>query len=126
MTVLRPLIGLMFAIITLYTLLVFRNEGVDFLTPFIGPIADFGWRGQFNLDFGFYLLLSGLWLAWRSGFSAAGCLQGAFAASLGMMVFAPLVLLHAHRARGDLNRLLLGRQAAAQGPQVRAASALGG
>ena len=51
------------------------------------------WAGQFNMDFTCFLLLSGLWLAWRHAFSPSGIVLGVVGLD----------------ARGDVKVLVLGR-----------------
>jgi hypothetical protein len=63
-------------------------------------------------DLSGYLILSGLWLAWRVGLTGASVVSVIAAATLGMLVFAQIVLILAHRAGGDLRQLLLGVHAA--------------
>ncbi|MEM7546536.1 MAG: hypothetical protein AAF367_13445 [Pseudomonadota bacterium] len=50
----------------------------------MGDLASGNWRGQFNLDFLVYLILSGLWVAWRGGFSGQSIALGFMASVLGM------------------------------------------
>ncbi|MEQ9448599.1 MAG: hypothetical protein RLN70_06775, partial [Rhodospirillaceae bacterium] len=71
-------------------------------------IAGMTWQGQFNTDFMMYLMLSGLWTAWRSGFTAGAVALGAVAAVLGILFLAPYLLYLSYRTKGDLRRLLLG------------------
>lgn len=105
---LRNFIALLFLGIMIYSTIVILKEGPNFMLPFLGNLASVTWQGQFNLDFASYLLLSGLWIAWREGFSGRGILLGGIAAVLGMMVFAPYLLVRLHQSDGDLSRLLLG------------------
>lgn len=111
MTAFRLLLWLLFALIGLYTLATFATAGPDFISPFLAPLPHFGWAGQFHLDFALYLLLSGLWVAWRSHFTAFGIACGLLAATFGMLILAPLLLLFLARAEGDPRRLLLGDRA---------------
>ncbi len=90
------------------TFFVMMVNGVDFLTPFFEALLSGTWQGQFNLDFGMYLLLSALWIMWRSGFSGLSIVLGVLAGSLGMLVFAPYLLWLTRQNKGDFNKLLLG------------------
>jgi len=91
-----------------YTGLVISAHGLDLLPIFFGDIVKAGWPGQFNFDFSCFLMLSGLWTAWRNSFSALGLLLG-FAALVGGAGFLLLYLfILTIRSRGDVPCLLLG------------------
>ncbi|MBD3662453.1 hypothetical protein [Sulfitobacter aestuariivivens] len=108
MTYLRTGLIAMCALLATYTLIVVFREGTGLVAVFFGDLISVTWRGQFNLDFACYLMLSALWVAWRSGFKAAGIFTALIASVVGMLFFAPLVLVYASRASGDLKKLLLG------------------
>lgn len=111
MKLLKVLLVFFAVAIAVYTLAVFFRDGVNFVPPFVSAIASVTWQGQFNLDFSFYIILSALWLMWRHEFSPVG--YGLAALSIfGMAFFAPYLLIQCVRARGDVQRLLLGGQAA--------------
>jgi len=69
MTVLRSIIAALGLGLLVYTLAVIPQHGINLLPVFLGDVFAVNWSGQFNLDFASYLLLSGLWVAWRGGFS---------------------------------------------------------
>ena len=108
MTVLRNLLMGMFAVMAIYTGVVILREGVGLFPVFFGDLVSLTWRGQFNLDFACYLVLGGLWVAWRSGFSGRGVIWGLLVSVLGMTLLAPLMLVMSAQAGGDPRRLLLG------------------
>ena len=81
---------------------------------FFGDVAAMGWAGQFNLDFGCLLVLSGLWLAWRNHFSPAGLVLGVLGSVGGTLVLAPYLLFASIQAKGDVEVLLLGPVRAAR------------
>lgn len=60
------------------------GHGLNLLPLVMGDLASGNWRGQFNLDFLVYLILSGLWVAWRGGFSGQSIALGFMASVLGM------------------------------------------
>jgi hypothetical protein len=66
------LVGCLFAI-TGYTAVTILNHGMGLVPVFFADMAEMAWPGQFNLDFSCFLLLSGLWVAWRHQFAAAAC-----------------------------------------------------
>lgn len=108
MTVLRNILMMLFGILALYTVVVIWRDGLGWAPVFFGDLLSLTWRGQFNLDFSGYLIVSALWLAWRSGFSAGGIAVALAASVLGMMVFAPAVLMIIRQSNGDMAHLLLG------------------
>lgn len=108
MPVLRNILMVLFGVLFIYTVAVILRDGVGLFPVFFGDLMSVTWRGQFNLDFACYLVLSALWLAWRSGFSPGGTLIALIAGVFGMTAFAPVVLVLISRARGDVRRLLLG------------------
>lgn len=93
-----------------YTLVVGRNHGWNLLPVFFSQIADLGWPGQFNLDFMTMLGLSGLWVAWRHGFTPGAIALGFVAFFGGMMFLAPYLLWAGSEAGGDPARMLLGNR----------------
>ena len=98
----------MTATIILFTITAVADEGLDLFTPFLGPIVAMNWQGQFNIDFATYLVLSGIWMAWRSGFSRAGVMLGVCAPPLGILFFAPYLIFLIGKCGGDPRKLLLG------------------
>lgn len=91
-----------------YTLHVGQNHGWGLLQVFFSQIAEMGWPGQFNLDFMTMLGLSGLWVAWRHGFTTGAIVLGVVAFFGGMMFLAPYLLWASAQADGDPARMLLG------------------
>ncbi len=97
-----------------YTLIVIANHGMNIFPVFFGDIAAMGWPGQFNLDFLSFLLLGGLWLAWRHQFSVMGLCFGLFIFIGGMPFLASYLLVQSYRTGGDMRALLLGEARAAK------------
>ena len=96
-----------------YTLPVVMDYGLLALLPnFFGEMAHFNWQGQFNLDFFMFLLLSGLWIAWRNQFSLAGVLLGIGGVLLGAPYLAAYLLFLSFRVEGDATSMLLGERSA--------------
>ena len=102
MTFLRCLFIVFGIVIYLYSALVVMREGLGLFAVYFNDLFALNWSGQFNLDFALYLMLSGLWLAWRSGFSTSGIVRGLIASVCGMLYFVPQVLVLMARCRGDL------------------------
>ena len=108
MTALRVLLVVMGATVLAYTGLAVANEGVNLFATTLPVLPEFGWPGQFHVDFATYLVLSGLWVAWRHGFSAAGIALGVGASLLGMIFLATYLLVASAKANGDIEKVLLG------------------
>tara|TARA_R110002094_G_scaffold2207_5_gene9299 strand:+ start:920 stop:1261 length:342 start_codon:yes stop_codon:yes gene_type:complete len=113
MIYLRSLLLIFFAALSFYTAAVVLRDGVGLIPVFLAGLLSLTWQGQFNLDFAGYLALSGLWVAWRSGFTGAGITLGVIATFAGMLFFAPLALILMGRSGGDVRKLLLGVHAQA-------------
>jgi hypothetical protein len=96
-----------------YTMVVGLNHGWNLLPIFFGDMLAMTWPGQFNSDFMSFLMLSGLWLAWRHQFSPGGLALGLLGIFGGMMVLAPYLLYASYQANGDARVLLLGKANAA-------------
>lgn len=109
MQVLRGVLTLMTLGIFGYTAAVIAKDGINFVTPFLTGLWAVDWQGQFNFDFLFYLVLSGLWVGWRHGFAGTGLVL-ALLCGFGMVYFAPYLLVQVMRAQ-DVRALVLGPQA---------------
>lgn len=112
MTAFRTLLIAMIVLLYSYTLMVGVEHGWNLLPIFFGDMVAMTWPGQFNLDFMGFLLLSGLWLAWRHHFSAGGLALGLFGIFGGIALLAPYLLWASIQARGDVKVVLLGAQRA--------------
>ena len=72
-------------VIVVFTIAAVANDGWDLLPHFFDPIVELSWQGQFNVDFITYLILSGVWMAWRGGFTGVSIGLGLFAPLLGIL-----------------------------------------
>jgi hypothetical protein len=108
--VLRLVLIVHLAALTVYTAIVIANHGANLLPVFFGDIAAMAWPGQFNLDFLGFLILSALWTAWRSQFSALGWLLAVVALFGGMMFLSIYLLILSFNVR-TIPELLLGNTA---------------
>lgn len=104
----RFALTLMIAAITLYTGITVWSHGLNLLPHFFGAMRDMTWQGQFNFDFMLMLCLSGLWTAWRNGFSSAANALGLVAFFFGIMFLATYLLFLSYRTNGNLKQMLLG------------------
>ncbi len=109
MTGFRILLILMFSVLTIYTVMVIGAEGWNLLGVFFADMAKMQWPGQFNLDFMLMLTLSGLWVAWRHQFKAAGLGLGVLAFFGGALFLSIYLLIQTLRAKGDMRVVLLGK-----------------
>lgn len=105
----RILLGILIIGIISYTGIVISNHGWNLLPIFFGDMAAMTWSGQFNFDFMCFLILSGLWLAWRHQFTLGGLALGVLGLFGGIMVLAPYLLIASFKANGDIKTLLLGK-----------------
>ena len=96
----RVFLAVVFAGVFFYTATVGITHGWNLLPIFFGDIMAMTWAGQFNMDFTCFLLLSGLWLAWRHDFSPSGIALGAVGVFGGILVLAPYLLAASLKARG--------------------------
>ena len=108
MTAFRMVLIAMTALIILFTFTAIANGGLDLFAPFLNPIFAMTWQGQFHIDFAAYLVLSGIWMAWRSGFSRSGLILGICAPPLGILFFAPYLIYLTGKCGGDPRKLMLG------------------
>ena len=109
MTGFRILLILMFSVLTIYSAMVIGAEGWNLLGVFFADMAKMQWPGQFNLDFMLMLTLSGLWVAWRHQFSAAGLGLGVLAFFGGALFLSIYLLIQTLRTKGDMRVVLLGK-----------------
>ncbi len=109
---LKSLLLLQTAAIAGYTLVAFTKEGADLFSVFLSNLSSFTWNGQFNLDFGCYLMLSGLWIMWRDRFSSKAIIVAVAAMILGIIFFAPYLLYLLRVNGGNWRMVFLGRQSA--------------
>lgn len=104
----RPFLAACLLSILIYTGITIAAHGWDLLPVFFGDMADMGWPGQFNFDFFTFLLLSGLWTAWRSGFTLGGCSLGLIAVFGRILFLSIYLLILSYRHAGDLGEVMLG------------------
>lgn len=108
----RVFLAAVFLTVAVYTSTTVSLHGLDLFAVFFGDIAKLGWPGQFNLDFLMFLLMSGLWLAWRHDFSALGLGLGLLGVFGGSPFLSAYLLAASFSARGDMRVLLLGKRRA--------------
>lgn len=107
---LKILLSILALVVFSYTIFVFQKEGTDLFSVFFSNVKSISWSGQFNLDFMSYLKLSGLWIMWRNHFSGKSILIGFAAMILGIIFFAPYVLILLAQEKGELKKVLIGNR----------------
>lgn len=107
---LKSLLLLQTIAVLIYTIITIQNEGFVFLERALEFVQTMQWIGQFALDFGCYLILSALWIAWRNQFSWVGILMASAASILGIIVFAPYLLFLINKENGSIKRVLIGER----------------
>ncbi len=92
-----------------YTIYTGLHTGWNLFSVFFEDILNVTWRGQFNIDFLSYLLLTALWTSWRQKFSSLGIVLGLFALVGGIMFLAPYLLYLTYKNHNDIHKVLLGK-----------------
>ena len=108
MSALRLLLIVITVVILGFTVAAVANEGLNLLPHFLGPIFALTWQGQFNVDFTSYLVLSGVWMAWRGGFTTGSIALGVLAPPLGILFLAPYLIYLIRKTESDPRKLLMG------------------
>ena len=98
----------MFIVLAIYAVILIANGEFDFITPILTALFVVSWQGHINLDFMMFLTLAGLWIAWRSGFTASGIALGLFTVCSGMLFFSVYLAYQLSRCDNDPRQLLLG------------------
>ena len=109
MAAFRVVLVVLFVWVVGYTIPVLAEHGLAPLLPtFFGDMAEFTWPGQFNADFFGFLVLSGLWVAWRNHFSPLGLALGVVALFGGIPFLTAYLFIMSFRVDGDLRTLIMG------------------
>ena len=109
----RILLVLMLLVLIAYTGVVIASHGWNLFPVFFEDMTAMTWPGQFNTDFMGFLILSGLWTAWRHHFSPLGLLLGLIAVFGGIIFLTIYLLVVSGGAKGNAKVLLLGPRRAA-------------
>ncbi len=108
MALFRAILLIMLAIIVIYTSVTISMHGLHLLPHFFGAIATMDWQGQFNTDFMMFLMLSGLWTAWRNGMTGGAIALGIVAVFFGILFLSVYLLYLSYRKNGNMKQILLG------------------
>lgn len=109
MTYFRIYLVLAFLVLAAYTGIVIAEHGMSLFAVAARDVAQLGWPGQFDLDFTFLLILSGVWIAYRHRFSGTGIALGLCATVGGVLFTSVYLLVETFRTKGDVVALLLGQ-----------------
>ncbi|MEO1652704.1 MAG: hypothetical protein AAFU64_04090, partial [Bacteroidota bacterium] len=90
-----------------YTSVTIYHFGLNLFAVFFGDMGAMTWAGQFNLDFLSFLLLAGLWVAWRNDFSAFGVIFGLLVCLGGMPLLASYLLYLSFQEKGNIHKILV-------------------
>ncbi len=104
----RALLLVLFTALLVYTVIVGINHGWNLIPIFFNDMMAMTWPGQFNFDFMGFLILSGLWLAWRHHFTPTGLLLGLFGFFGGILFLSAYLFVASFKANGDIKELMLG------------------
>ena len=110
MAAFRVFLVIIILVVGTYTSVVIVDHGINLFPAFFGDMAKLAWPGQFNLDFMCLLMLSGLWVAWRHGFSGGGVALGVLAFLLGAPFLSGYLLVASIQVKGEVRALLLGAE----------------
>ncbi|AQA00639.1 hypothetical protein BWQ93_02975 [Sphingopyxis sp. QXT-31] len=98
--------------ILVYTGVTISAHGWNLLPIFFGDMAAMAWPGQFNFDFFTFLLLSGLWTAWRNDFTLGGLALGLVAVFGGMLFLSIYLMILSFQHGGEIDAMILGARRA--------------
>lgn len=108
---LRLLLVLMVASVVVYTYFTMQVDGWNFFQATWEHLVSMQWKGQFTLDFLYFLLLTGLWIMWRNKYSSTAVFFGLMAMMWGLLFIGPYLIHLITNAKGDLRTVLLGARA---------------
>lgn len=95
-------------VVIAYTFIVGNNHGWNFFPIFTTDIIAMNWAGQFNLDFSFFLIFTGLWVAWRNKFSATGIGLGLFTLAGGIPFVSVYLFVLSLKPNVGIKEILIG------------------
>lgn len=107
MKVFRVFLITVLATMLVYTAAVGYNHGWNFFPIFFGDMATMNWAGQFNLDFSFFLIFTGLWISWRNNFNLIGVGLGLFTLVGGIPFVSTYLLVLSFKSK-NIKEILIG------------------
>lgn len=109
MKVFRVFLVVAFVTELVYTIIVGNNYGWNFFPTVIDSLGSLTWTGQFNLDFSFFLTLTGLWISWRNKFNTTGIALGLFALVGGILFLSVYLFILSLNANASIKEILIGK-----------------
>jgi hypothetical protein len=109
MTVLRIALALAVLVMAWLTFQAGQQLGFDKAGDFFFGDMAHPWRAQFNVDFGFHLLLVAAWMIWSASNRALGILFGLLAIMGGAMFTFAYLFVQTYRTDGNIKAVILGR-----------------
>jgi hypothetical protein len=98
-----------FVTVLVYTFIVGSKHGWSIFSLFFGDIMAMNWAGQFNLDFSFFLIFVGVWVAWRNMFNATGIALGLFTLVGGIPFVSAYLFILSLKANVGIKEILIGK-----------------
>lgn len=111
MTAFRLFLAACWLGIVAYSSVTIMNHGLNLFPDWFRDIAAMGWPGQFDVDFMTFLMLSALWVSWRSRFRPAALALGVVAFLGGMLFLSTYLLILTSRPGATIQAILLGDHA---------------
>ena len=108
MNMLRILLITILAAVSIYTVPVVLEHGINLFPYFFGDISQMTWAGQFNVDFLGFLILSATWTAWHNQFTTSGLGLAILAFFFGAPFLTTYLLYLSFRTNGNIPAMLLG------------------
>jgi hypothetical protein len=100
---------IVFVTVLVYTINVGNTHGWSFFSPFMNDILAMNWAGQFNVDFSFFLIFTGLWIAWRNKFKATGIALGLFTLVGGIPFVSVYLFVLSLKVNTSIKEILIGK-----------------
>jgi hypothetical protein len=108
---LQVILTVSLVLIFLITFKAIVTGGYNWPVVFFGDLLQLDWRAQFNIDFSLHMILFSIWICWRERFTGKGYLLSFLCIFLGGLFTFPYLLFVIHKARGEPQAILIGRQA---------------
>jgi hypothetical protein len=109
LTIFRGALLVAWLVLVWITILAGQKLGFDKAGDFFFGDMAHPWRAQFNMDFGFHLLLVAAWMIWSSKNRVLGLLFGLLAITCGAVFTFAYLFAQTFRNDGNINAVILGR-----------------
>ncbi len=85
-----------------------NNHGWNLFPVFFRDMMEMNWAGQFNLDFSFFLIFTGLWIAWHNQFTFKGIAFCLFTLIGGIPFVCAYLFILSLRENSSIKEILIG------------------